>query len=64
MWSENSWRSCSLESVLRLAAPQLHYQGVALPHLVRRHDLAGLVAVVDNRKLPEAARLSVDARQR
>jgi ParB family chromosome partitioning protein len=47
----------ALDPTLHKAAAQLHYQGVALPHLIRRRDLAGLAAVVDDRKLPEATRL-------
>ena len=47
----------ALDATLGRAAAQLHYQGVALPHLIRRRDLAALSAVADDRKLPEATRL-------
>jgi ParB family chromosome partitioning protein len=42
---------------LRQAASQVHYQGVALPHLIAAGDVEGLAAVAGNRQLPEATRL-------
>ncbi len=42
---------------LRAAVRQVHYQGVALPHLVAQADVDGLAAVAENPKLPEATRL-------
>jgi ParB family transcriptional regulator, chromosome partitioning protein len=42
---------------VRAAAAQVHYQGVALPHLIARSDLQGLAAVAQDRQLPEATRL-------
>jgi ParB family chromosome partitioning protein len=42
---------------LRTAAEKVHYQGVALPHLVARGDIDGLMAVVDNGALSETTRL-------
>ncbi|MGE3805158.1 MAG: HEAT repeat domain-containing protein, partial [Gemmataceae bacterium] len=49
--------SIDLMPTLRSAAGQLHYQGVALPHLIAQHDRDGLAAVVDNRQLPLDTRL-------
>jgi ParB family chromosome partitioning protein len=46
-----------LSASLRQAGAQLHYQGVVLPQLIQRRDFDGLSAVLDNAKLPEAARL-------
>jgi ParB family chromosome partitioning protein len=46
-----------LEGVLRGAAVQVHYQGVAVPHLAARNDVAGLAAVARNRGFPEETRL-------
>ena len=46
-----------LTAVLRGAAVQVHSQGVAVPHLAARHDVAGLAAVAGNRGFPEEARL-------
>ncbi|HYT93212.1 MAG TPA: hypothetical protein VEL76_31125, partial [Gemmataceae bacterium] len=46
-----------VEETLRKAASQVHYQGVALPHLVASGDVATLAEVAQNRKLPEATRL-------
>src|SRR5262249_43678565 len=46
-----------VEGTLRTASAQVHYQGVALPHLVEHGDLQGLSAIVDNRALPEVTRL-------
>jgi ParB family transcriptional regulator, chromosome partitioning protein len=46
-----------LESTLRSAGAQLHYQGVVLPHLIRRKDFDALVTIAKNNKLPEATRL-------
>jgi ParB family chromosome partitioning protein len=42
---------------LRGAAVQVHYQGVAVPHLAARNDVAGLSAVANNGGFPEEARL-------
>jgi ParB family chromosome partitioning protein len=42
---------------LRGAAVQVHYQGVALPHLAGRNDVAGLTAVAGNRGFSEEVRL-------
>jgi ParB family chromosome partitioning protein len=42
---------------LRGAAVQVHYQGVALPHLVGQKDIAGLTAVAGNRGFAEEVRL-------
>jgi hypothetical protein len=46
-----------LAVVLRGAAGQIHYQGVAVPHLVATHDVPALVAVANNPALPETTRL-------
>jgi ParB family chromosome partitioning protein len=46
-----------LTGVLRRAAGQVHYQGVAVPHLAGRRDVAALAAVANNASLPEGARL-------
>jgi ParB family chromosome partitioning protein len=46
-----------LTGVLRGAAVQVHHQGVAVPHLAARKDVAGLAAVAGNRGFPEEARL-------
>jgi ParB family chromosome partitioning protein len=46
-----------LTAVLRGAAVQIHSQGVAVPHLAARRDVAGLAAVAGNRGFPEEARL-------
>jgi ParB family chromosome partitioning protein len=35
----------------------VHYQGVALPYLIERGDVAGLAAVATDRTLPEVTRL-------
>jgi ParB family chromosome partitioning protein len=42
---------------LRGAAVQVHYQGVALPHLAEHNDVAGLTAVAGNRGFTEEVRL-------
>jgi ParB family chromosome partitioning protein len=47
----------NVTDTLHKAAGQLHYQGVAVPHLAARHDVAALAAVANNRALPEEARL-------
>jgi ParB family chromosome partitioning protein len=47
----------NLDATLRKAAGQVHYQGVALPHLIAEGDVAGLGTVAEDRKLPEATRL-------
>jgi ParB family chromosome partitioning protein len=46
-----------LEAVLRGAAAQIHYQGIAVPHLAEHDDVAALAAVANNRALPEETRL-------
>jgi ParB family chromosome partitioning protein len=46
-----------VEATLRGAAVQVHYQGVALPHLAGRQDVEGLTAVAGNRGFSEEARL-------
>lgn len=43
--------------VLKKAAADQHYQGVALPHLIARKDFDTLAAVATNAKLPEPTRL-------
>ena len=43
--------------MLRGAVRQVHYQGVALPHLISQADIEGLAAVAENASLPEATRL-------
>ena len=50
-------RAKSADETLRKAASQVHYQGVALPHLVAEGEVATLAAVAQNRKLSEATRL-------
>jgi ParB family chromosome partitioning protein len=45
-----------LNDTLRGAASQVHYQGVAVPHLAARRDVAALAAVANNRSLPEETR--------
>jgi ParB family chromosome partitioning protein len=42
---------------LRGAAAQVHYQGVAVPHLTARNDVAGLSAVAGNPGFTEETRL-------
>jgi ParB family chromosome partitioning protein len=46
-----------MAGTLRTAASQVHYQGVALPHLIAAGDVEGLAVVAGNRQLPEATRL-------
>ena len=46
-----------IADALRPAAGQVHYQGVALPHLVALGEVETLAAVAADRKLPEATRL-------
>jgi ParB family chromosome partitioning protein len=46
-----------LSGLLRKAAKQSHYQGVALPYLIEGKDVEGLAAVAGDRSLAEAARL-------
>src|SRR5262249_28845121 len=46
-----------VEETLRSAAGQVHYQGVVLPELIERGDVATLAAVAEDRSLPEATRL-------
>jgi ParB family chromosome partitioning protein len=47
----------SLGEVLRKAAREVHYQGIAVPHLADGRDVPGLVAVATDRSLPEETRL-------
>jgi ParB family chromosome partitioning protein len=47
----------NVEETLRAAAKQVHYQGVVLPELIGRGDVAALAVVAEDRALPEAARL-------
>jgi len=49
--------SAALAETLRGAAGQVHYQGVAVPHLATRGDVAGLAAVANNRALSEETRM-------
>ncbi len=44
-------------TALRAAAGKVHTQGAALPHLVAAGDVAGLAAVLRDRKVEESARL-------
>jgi ParB family chromosome partitioning protein len=44
-------------AILHAAAGQIHYQGVALPHLAARGDVVALAAVANDKKLPEATRM-------
>jgi ParB family chromosome partitioning protein len=46
-----------VEATLRGAAVQVHYQGVAIPHLAGRQDVEGLTAVAGNRGFSEETRL-------
>jgi ParB family transcriptional regulator, chromosome partitioning protein len=46
-----------LIETLRGAVDQVHYQGVAVPVLAARRDVAGLTAVANNRTLPEETRI-------
>ncbi len=46
-----------VEETRRTAAHQVHYQGVVLPGLIDRGDVAALAVVAEDRTLPEAARL-------
>jgi ParB family chromosome partitioning protein len=46
-----------LADTLRGAAAQVHYQGVVVPHLAGRCDVASLVAVANDGALTEGARL-------
>ncbi len=46
-----------LTPFLRQVARQVHYQGVAVPHLVKNRDVGALAAVAEDRSLAEAARL-------
>jgi ParB family chromosome partitioning protein len=50
-------RGVNVEDTLRSAANQVHYQGVVLPALIDRGDVAALAAVAEDRSLPAAARL-------
>ncbi len=46
-----------VDEILRAASKQVHYQGVVLPALIDRGEVATLAAVLEDRTLPEAARL-------
>jgi ParB family chromosome partitioning protein len=46
-----------LDNTLRSAARQVHYQGIVLPTLIDRGDVATLAALAEDRSLPEVARL-------
>jgi ParB family chromosome partitioning protein len=46
-----------LTAALHAGAVQIHAQGIALPHLVARGDIAGLAAIAQAPKQPEAVRL-------
>ena len=46
-----------LLKMLRGAVGQVHYQGITVPHLAARRDVAGLKAVADNKSLSEETRL-------
>jgi ParB family chromosome partitioning protein len=46
-----------LAQALPGAAGQVHYQGIAVPHLAARRDVAGLAAVANDRSLTDEARL-------
>jgi ParB family chromosome partitioning protein len=50
-------KDAPIQQTLQAAASQQHYQSVALPHLIARHDRDTLTAVVQNAKLPDATRL-------
>jgi hypothetical protein len=47
----------NLADTLSHAAAQVHYQGVAVPHLAGRGDVTSLAAVANNGALTEGARL-------
>jgi ParB family chromosome partitioning protein len=47
----------ALVETLRGAAAQVHYQGIAVPHLAVHREVAALAAVAANRSLPEETRL-------
>jgi ParB family chromosome partitioning protein len=44
-------------SALRTAAAKVHYQGVALPHLISAGDVEGLYSTASDKSLPETTRL-------
>jgi ParB family chromosome partitioning protein len=46
-----------VENTLKTAARQVHHQGVVLPDLIDRGDVATLAAVAEDRALPEVTRL-------
>ncbi len=50
-------KDAPINAALQTAAGQQHYQSVALPHLIARHDRDTLAAVAANVKLPDATRL-------
>jgi ParB family chromosome partitioning protein len=47
----------AVTDTLRTASAQVHYQGVAVPLLAARGDIAGLASVAENAALPEETRL-------
>jgi ParB family chromosome partitioning protein len=47
----------SVADTLHKAASQVHYQGVAVPHLAARRDVTALAAVANNRTVSEETRL-------
>jgi ParB family chromosome partitioning protein len=47
----------NVDETRRSAARKVHYQGVVLPALIDRGDVATLAAVCDDRTLPDTARL-------
>jgi ParB family chromosome partitioning protein len=46
-----------VDEILRAASRQVHHQGVVLPALIDRGEIATLAAVLEDRTLPEATRL-------
>jgi ParB family chromosome partitioning protein len=50
------YAKADLSEVLRPAAAQVHYQGVAVPYLAAHGDIAALAAVADNGSLSEECR--------
>jgi len=50
-------KDAPIQQTLQIAASKQHYQSVALPYLIARHDLGTLTAVAQNLKLPETTRL-------
>ena len=48
--------STDVTAILQKAAAQVHYQGVSLPHMVARKDVASLMKVIADTGLPETTR--------